>query len=73
MLRKGLERKHGVGFLDALDRPHAIGDQFGNIIVGFSAHNGNQVINPSDRVNFRNLRDAREFFCDLGYFIALDV
>ncbi len=56
MLREGFEGEHGVGFLDSFNCAHAIGDQCGNIIVGFGAHNCNQIINPGDRVYFRNFR-----------------
>jgi hypothetical protein len=73
LLREGFEGKHGVGFLDSFNRAHAIGDQCGNIIVGFRAHYCNQIINSGDRVNFRNFRHARQILCDLGYFVALDI
>jgi hypothetical protein len=56
-----------------VDLAQAVTDQVGDVVVGFGAYDGDQVVNAGYRIDFRYLGNLGQFFRDFVNLVFLDV
>ena len=72
MAREDLEGDQRFGRGDALDLQHLVGDEIGERFVIGHTQNRDQIIRASDRKDFGNTFELRQFFGDSVDFVVLD-